>query len=311
MSKLNDERQNARSQIEIDPPAGCCRSAAADALFRRHSLRCNRGVERVERVTANAGAVLVEPGEPWHYYWLVLEGEVRAERPEPDGTLDHGRHCAQPAMDSAKPPFSPAKATSTFRISAGRIRYLSASPSRISGRCWPVALPCARSFWPTCAQRMQAYQVEALHREKLVSLGTLAAGLMHELHNPGSAAKRAASQLRENLLRLQQLSLRSSEKPKTAGADGVHERSTGARFARLQSVRHEQRGAGRRRGGHEPSGWSRRRWKTPSPLGRRWWPWASIAKRSPARRNTSIRVRSLTRSTGLARCLQCHTGLRH
>ncbi len=65
------------------------------------------------------------------------------------------------------------------------------------------------------AQRIQAYQVEALHREKLVSLGTLAAGLMHELHNPGSAAKRAASQLRENLLRLQQLSLRSAEKPKT------------------------------------------------------------------------------------------------
>jgi len=64
-------------------------------------------------------------------------------------------------------------------------------------------------------QRMQMYQVEALHREKLVSLGTLAAGLMHELHNPGSAAKRAASQLRENLMRLQQLSLRFSDKPKT------------------------------------------------------------------------------------------------
>ncbi len=63
--------------------------------------------------------------------------------------------------------------------------------------------------------RLSAYQAEALHREKLVSLGTLAAGLMHELHNPGSAAKRAASQLRENLLRLQDLSLRS-RKPKTA-----------------------------------------------------------------------------------------------
>jgi len=57
--------------------------------------------------------------------------------------------------------------------------------------------------------------VEALHREKLVSLGTLAAGLMHELHNPGSAAKRATAQLRENLLRLQRLSLRSSDHPKT------------------------------------------------------------------------------------------------
>ncbi len=40
-------------------------------------------------------------------------------------------------------------------------------------------------------QRLQIYQVEALHREKLVSLGTLSAGLMHELHNPGAAAKRA------------------------------------------------------------------------------------------------------------------------
>jgi signal transduction histidine kinase len=57
--------------------------------------------------------------------------------------------------------------------------------------------------------------VEALHREKLVSLGTLAAGLMHELHNPGSAAKRAASQLRENLMRLQEVSLRNADRPKT------------------------------------------------------------------------------------------------
>jgi signal transduction histidine kinase len=57
--------------------------------------------------------------------------------------------------------------------------------------------------------------VEALHRDKLVSLGTLAAGLMHELHNPGAAAKRAASQLRENLKRLQELSLRNAGKPKT------------------------------------------------------------------------------------------------
>jgi signal transduction histidine kinase len=65
------------------------------------------------------------------------------------------------------------------------------------------------------ARRLQAYQVEALHREKLISLGTLAAGLMHELHNPGSAAKRASSQLRLNLLRLQQLSLRFSDQPKT------------------------------------------------------------------------------------------------
>jgi signal transduction histidine kinase len=64
-------------------------------------------------------------------------------------------------------------------------------------------------------ERVQAYQVEALHREKLVTLGTLAAGLMHELHNPGAAAKRSATQLRENLRRLQEISLRMGEQPKT------------------------------------------------------------------------------------------------
>jgi C4-dicarboxylate-specific signal transduction histidine kinase len=89
------------------------------------------------------------------------------------------------------------------------------------------------------AQRLQAYQVEALHREKLVSLGTLAAGLMHELNNPGSAAKRAASQLRENLLRLQELSLRSSGKPKDP-AQLECMQACSSTPARLQSARHEQ-----------------------------------------------------------------------
>jgi len=38
---------------------------------------------------------------------------------------------------------------------------------------------------------------------------------MHELHNPGSAAKRASSQLRLNLMKLQELSLRFADAPKT------------------------------------------------------------------------------------------------
>jgi signal transduction histidine kinase len=58
--------------------------------------------------------------------------------------------------------------------------------------------------------------VGAHHQEKLAALGTLTAGLMHELHNPGLAAARASAQLRGNLLRLQQLSLRFSQQPRSA-----------------------------------------------------------------------------------------------
>ena len=47
----------------------------------------------------------------------------------------------------------------------------------------------------------------------MAALGTLAAGLMHELNNPGAAASRAASQLRENLLRMHAISAKFSKTP--------------------------------------------------------------------------------------------------
>ncbi len=75
-------------------------------------------------------------------------------------------------------------------------------------RLMAVSLPMREAVLADCAHRFETYQAMALHREKLISLGTLAAGLMHELNNPGAAARRAASQLRENMSRLQQISLR-------------------------------------------------------------------------------------------------------
>jgi len=44
-------------------------------------------------------------------------------------------------------------------------------------------------------------------RDRLASLGKLSAGLAHELNNPASAAKRAASQLRDILIRVRNASL--------------------------------------------------------------------------------------------------------
>ena len=197
------------------------------------------GLEQVERLTAKAGARLVEAGEPWRFYWLVLEGETRAERPEPDGTWTPVG-IVQAGEGFGEAPLLTGRATAMFRVTAAQDSVL----VRFSEQDFWSLLACCPAVRKTVladsAQRMQAYQVEALHREKLVSLGTLAAGLMHELHNPGSAAKRAASQLRENLLRLQQLSLRDSGKPKTPAQLECMRRSAGARPARLQPARDEQ-----------------------------------------------------------------------
>jgi signal transduction histidine kinase len=172
------------------------------------------GIPFVDRVRARAGATLTEPGNPTMYYWLLLSGKCRADRVEPDGT--HSMvGTAEDGEGFGETPFLTGRTQAAFLITAVEdsdlVRFT-------SDQFWQLMACCAgarRVILSDMAARLSAYQAEALHREKLVSLGTLAAGLMHELHNPGSAAKRAASQLRENLLKLQDLSLRSAHKPKT------------------------------------------------------------------------------------------------
>jgi signal transduction histidine kinase len=171
-------------------------------------------VDSVDRVTAKAGATLVEPGEPQLFYWLILDGEARADRLEPDGS-QATVGTASSGEGFGETPFLTGKTQSSFLITAVKDSVLLRFTSE---QFWAFMACCPsvrKVVLADMSMRLQIYQVEALHREKLVSLGTLAAGLMHELHNPGSAAKRAASQLRENLLRLQNLSLRSAHKPKT------------------------------------------------------------------------------------------------
>ena len=171
------------------------------------------GVDHLERVTAQTGTVLSAPGEPMRY-WVVLEGSVRVERLEPDGSMTF-ISTVMAGDGLGETPLLLGKKETLFVVTANHDSVLAnfevADFWRLLAACKDV-----REFLQgELGQRLQAYQVEALHREKLVTLGTLSAGLMHELHNPGTAAKRSASQLRANLLKLQQLTLRQSDKPKT------------------------------------------------------------------------------------------------
>ncbi|HZT31770.1 MAG TPA: ATP-binding protein [Bryobacteraceae bacterium] len=65
------------------------------------------------------------------------------------------------------------------------------------------------------ADRIRATTRMSEQRERLAALGKLSAGLAHELNNPASAARRAATGLREAVLALRSANVRLDEQPFT------------------------------------------------------------------------------------------------
>ena len=164
----------------------------------------------VELVEAPAGSAVFSPGDTNLSFWIALEGEIRATKPEAGGnttllgTLKAGETFGEvPLLVGAS--------SSPILVETLKDSRL----IRVDGNAfWNLMSTCPvvrAGVLANMGRRLEAYQLLALHREKLISLGTLAAGLMHELNNPGAAARRAAAQLRDNLVHLQEISLRFTE----------------------------------------------------------------------------------------------------
>lgn len=73
---------------------------------------------------------------------------------------------------------------------------------------WRMMSTChsvAKEILQTAANRLRNLEGYSSQRQKLISLGTMAAGLAHELNNPAAAARRAAAQLHETVNSVQSL----------------------------------------------------------------------------------------------------------
>jgi signal transduction histidine kinase len=187
------------------------RQAPLLSSLQDEEIRCLRGVEEI---CLDAGDVLARQGEVAHYFWILLDGEIGFYQTGPEG--DEFMITSAPAG-----------------LAFGEVPLLSNIPNAanlraISHCClaqfdeesfWSLMTSCPevrKSILGNMASRVQKLQSMTIQKEKMASLGTLAAGLMHELNNPGAAARRAAQQLRENLMRLHELSARFSKSEMTA-----------------------------------------------------------------------------------------------
>jgi len=176
-------------------------------LFANLDDKTNECLQRAEVIAAESGDCVLGQEQTKRYFWILVEGGLRAEYVEPDGTrkalaTHHG------CETFGEVPL--------LTGSTGRVECTMIEPSRLlrvdEDSFWQLMTTCPtvrKGILNNLTNRQQGLQGLLLQREKMASLGTMAAGLMHELNNPGSAAKRASTQLRESLTRLQDLNLRT------------------------------------------------------------------------------------------------------
>jgi signal transduction histidine kinase len=167
-------------------------------------------IEGIQEVHIAKDEVLVRQGEIAHYFWILLDGELRIFHVVGGvedlmlGTIEAGNAFGELPLLANIPNAANVQATMPCRL-------LQLDEDQF----WNLMTTCPqvrKAILGNMASRFQRLQSITVQQEKMASLGTLAAGLMHELNNPGSAARRAASQLRENLMRMHELSLKFKER---------------------------------------------------------------------------------------------------
>ena len=171
-------------------------------------------LEGADRLNLPQGEYLLPFPAGRYAFYALLEGELTLSKVQGEVEMVFIRHRAGDSFGEV--PLLSGFRTLTARCVATKPCRLLHVPEEIFWKLLAGSPPVREAILANYARRAESYQAMALHREKLISLGTLAAGLMHELNNPGAAARRAAAQLRENMTRLQQICLRFTRNPLNA-----------------------------------------------------------------------------------------------
>jgi signal transduction histidine kinase len=177
-------------------------------------------ISHSEELRLSAGEIYFRQGAPADAMYVVLEGQLQARGELGGETVVLS---IEPGAVTGVLPFS--------RMQQFNIGARALTDSRVLR--FPTSLfPDLIQKMPELTRRLVGLMSDRIRettrreqqRDRLASLGKLSAGLAHELNNPASAAKRAASQLREALKRIRDASHELGRRDLTAAQESEIEK---------------------------------------------------------------------------------------